>query len=120
MPHTEKKKILIIENDLKIQKQLLDRSLLRWDAVCTAYKAEGIAMLKAEKFDLLILDLAPPDVFETELIKKIQENRVKTIIAPKYLASFVGGEMAISSLDAILGGPFTVSGINEVVEKVLV
>jgi DNA-binding NtrC family response regulator len=69
----EKLNILIIEDDLDMSKSLEDILRLRGYEPCAAGNgAEGLALLKKKRFDIVLIDLSLPDIFGVKVMSQVK------------------------------------------------
>ena len=76
-----KARILCTENDADTR-ELLTLVLSRegYEVICSDSAANAIALLKSEKFDLVLMDNWMPDISGPRLTEKLREFNVKTPI----------------------------------------
>jgi DNA-binding response OmpR family regulator len=78
MKETEKKKILIIEDEKPLSHALLLKlSHEGFDVVATESGQEALDYLAKEKFDLVLTDLIIPGVDGFKILETIQEKKMK-------------------------------------------
>jgi DNA-binding response OmpR family regulator len=88
------KKILIVEDERAIAKPLAMKFEFAGFQVKNAYDGEeALAMMKAEKFDIILLDLMMPKV---DGFKVLAEMKIKGITTPVVVASNLDQEADIS------------------------
>ncbi len=75
----EKKKLLIVEDDLVLQNSLEEFLLAEgFDVVCAIDGEEGIQKAFSEKPDLILLDIVLPRKDGYEVLREIKENQETT------------------------------------------
>ena len=77
-----KKKILVIDDDemnLQIAKMILERKL-SCEVICAASGTEGIALLRRERVNLVLLDILMPDFDGIETLQEIRgDEQIKNV-----------------------------------------
>ncbi len=73
--YTRPQKILIIDDDVELATLLIDYLTLEgFDAKSAQNGLDGLTMLAAEEFDLIVLDVMMPGMSGTETLTKIREK----------------------------------------------
>lgn len=81
------KRILIIDDDamnLKMEKYILQNT---YDVFCARSGSEGLALLKQQKFNLVLLDLYMPNMNGLEVLQKIRSDKETADIKVIFLTS---------------------------------
>ena len=79
MKESEKKKILIIEDEKPLAHALeLKLTHEGYDVVATGSGQEGLDLLAASKFDLVLTDLIIPGVDGFKMLETIKDKKIKT------------------------------------------
>lgn len=81
------KRILIIDDDamnLKMEKYILQNT---YDVFCARSGSEGLALLKQQKFNLVLLDLYMPNMNGLEVLQKIRSDKEIADIKVIFLTS---------------------------------
>lgn len=118
-----KNKILIIDDDKDVCKTLTNN--LSEEGYRTRFVfngLDGVAKVKKEEYDLIILDLKLPDIYGTEVLKRIRSFNKEVVII--ILTAYPSIETAIETLknrasDYILK-PFDINHLRVVIKRELV
>ena len=116
-------KILVVEDEIPTQ-QLVREVLERegYEVVAVSTGGEAIAALKAEKPDLLILDVMLPGVdgysLQTEISRDKDFSGLKVVVVTAQ-DSFLGLFSKFEQVVATLRKPYQIAQLREVVRKAL-
>lgn len=101
-----KKKIIVIEDDASMRMLLTDLLGDKYQLTCVELGSEGLQLIEKNNYNLLILDIQLPDMLGTDLMRKIQNKKLTTIIITGYLATFIKDDMVLSHMDSLFVKPF--------------
>ena len=105
-----KPKILVIDDEYEIcefTKAMLEKTN-KFDAITTANAAEGIALAKTQHPDLILLDVAMPDMDGPQVAEAIrQDPRTKDI--PIVFLTGLTNKKELDNNNGIIGGNFFIA-----------
>lgn len=119
------KKILIVEDD-KFLRELIAQKLVKegYDVLEAIDGEEGFKMIKAEKPDLILLDLILPGIDGFEVLSKTKEDEEMSSI-PVIILSNLGQKddiergLKLGAVDYLIKAHFTPGEIIEKMKRVL-
>ena len=127
MDEQQKKKILLIEDD-EFLSEILSRRLQEsgFEIRLVKTATDGLALLKQEKIDLILLDLILPGMNGFEFLKEIQNSAPKITNSPMIVLSNLGQEEEINrakqlgASDHLVKAHYTTKEIVEKIKEFLV
>ena len=122
MDEQQKKKILLIEDD-EFLSEILSRRLQEsgFEIRLVKTATDGLALLKQEKIDLILLDLILPGMNGFEFLKEIQNSAPKITNSPMIVLSNLGQEEEINRAKQLGARDYLVKAhytTKEIIEKI--
>ncbi len=113
-------KILVVEDDVDINKVLTDILRVANYTVVSAFSgSEAMLNLKAETFDLILLDLMLPGVMGEEIITKVrQKNDIPIIVISAKVEDNLTATVLRRGADDFISKPFDVDEVLARIESV--
>jgi CheY-like chemotaxis protein len=113
------KKILIIDDDPVILKYLQALFEDNGYAICTASGSmEGLALVRAEKPDLITLDLEMPGEWGPRFYRKLRQDKALRDI-PVLVISGIDGDHAVKDAVAFVAKPFDPDKVLGIVKRTI-
>jgi DNA-binding response OmpR family regulator len=120
----EKKKILIVEDDNFVAEVYLAKlSEMKYEPILAQNGEEGLAALKKNKIDMILLDILMPVMSGMEMLEEIKKNKEWENI-PVILLTNVGGKESIQKVremgvkNYLIKSHFTPAEVVEKIESV--
>lgn len=116
-------KILVVEDNIDISEVMSTFCGARKDIVCqvTNTGQEGLDRIRAEHFDLILLDLAMPDFSGFDVIKSLKQDG---LLESKNIVIFTAStdqrlfdEMKKAGIKDIFKKPFSINDLTALIDK---
>jgi DNA-binding NtrC family response regulator len=113
---------LLVVDDEELVRWFLQRALRKsgHEVVTCSNVSDALVKLKADRIDIVILDLRMPDGNGTELIREMEENGLspKVVVCSAFITSELEQEFRKKKI-TILKKPFKLDELNRVVQQCL-
>lgn len=116
-------KILVVEDNIDISEVMSTFCGARKDIVCQVTNTghEGLDRIRAEHFDLILLDLAMPDFSGFDVIKSLKQDG---LLESKNIVIFTAStdqrlfdEMKKAGIKDIFKKPFSINDLTALIDK---
>lgn len=116
-------KILVVEDNIDISEVMSTFCGARKDIVCqvTNTGQEGLDRIRAEHFDLILLDLAMPDFSGFDIVKSLKQDG---LLESKNIVIFTAStdqrlfdEMKKAGIKDIFKKPFSINDLTALIDK---
>ncbi len=125
----ERKKILIVDDELEILQSLKEKfERDGYDVLTTASGRDAIIQTRIHLPDLILVDIVLPDMDGAEVVKELHDHAATIAIPAMFLSGIIsdnsdsqgGAEIMVAGRTyAALGKPFTYRQLKEKVDHVL-
>lgn len=117
----KKYKILVVEDDLKLQK-ILGEKIVRegWDLSVALDGEEGLRKVEKNKPDLIVLDLRMPRMSGLEMMESLRK-KYEPFEMPVMVLTNYGDDVNVSRVAELKADSFMVKSnysLNEIIEKI--
>jgi len=114
-------KILVVDDE-QLVRWFLDRALRKGghEVITASGIGEALERLRADRFDLLFIDLRMPEGSGTELIRQLHTlpYRLQVIVCSAYITTELENEFTQNGI-CILRKPFKLDELNQALESCL-
>ncbi len=118
---SEKKSILIIEDDPEVRSMLEDYlTYLNYEVFTAADGLEGLKKIKSDRYDLVITDIAMPYVSGIGIISILKEEHPEIPVMAMTGYGYHAEELAEEkNANAIVSKPFDIQQIKQIIDDLL-
>jgi DNA-binding response OmpR family regulator len=118
-----KKRILIVDDESEVVEFIRDTLEPKYDVLAVLNGKEALSVVERERVDLILLDIAMPDMEGNEVLRRIRGNPDRVAIPICMVTALAGRNQRIESYragaDEYLVKPFRTEALLETVARLL-